>query len=252
MTASPESKTSSTRASRADPGGAVARARRHPHGSHGAGTVLNSRFTHPSTRWGVCAGKGGIAPVPAANDFLGPGRPSGCPAALTLGLEFSISEFASSLRRHLPSRGSTPSPTTRARSRAGCSGSTASIPAPAGVTISPVRRHRPPLNDLGRLGNRKPQRCSDTRARGLAPAATPLLAVPAGGSFLNALLGVGIAVTAWAAARHHPPFTHRSTVAHPGREQLMLGIWAHLDRRPPSSCTRRRPSCVPRRPDPHR
>ena len=45
---------------------------------------------------GLALGEGGIAPVPAANDFLEAGATIGVVLLLlTLGLEFSISEFAS-------------------------------------------------------------------------------------------------------------------------------------------------------------
>ncbi len=86
------------------------------------------------------------------------------------------------------------------------------------------------LNDLGRLGNREtPAVLSILVLEDFAMAAyLPLLAVlAAGGSFLNALLGVGIAVTALAAAfvtsyrwGHHLG----RLVAHPDDEQLMLRI----------------------------
>src|SRR5215208_1372050 len=53
---------------------------------------------------GLALGEGGIAPIPAAGDFVSTGASIGVVLLLlTLGLDFSIAEFASSLRRHLPS-----------------------------------------------------------------------------------------------------------------------------------------------------
>ena len=53
---------------------------------------------------GLGLGNGGIAPVAAASQFITTGAPIGLVLLLlTLGLEFSAAEFASSLRRHMPS-----------------------------------------------------------------------------------------------------------------------------------------------------
>lgn len=53
---------------------------------------------------GLALGDGGVAHIPAANEFVGTGASIGVVLLLlTLGLEFSIGEFAASLRRHLPS-----------------------------------------------------------------------------------------------------------------------------------------------------
>ena len=55
---------------------------------------------------GLFLGEGGIAPVPAAGEFLETGASIGVVLLLlTLGLEFSVTEFAVSLRRHVPSAG---------------------------------------------------------------------------------------------------------------------------------------------------
>ena len=183
---------------------------------------------------GLALGKGGIAPVPAANDFLEAGATIGVVLLLlTLGLEFSISEFASSLRRHLPSAWVdvflNATPGAVAGWLLGLNG--VGILALAGVTyISSSGVIARLLNDLGRLGNREtPAVLSILVLEDFAMAAyLPLLAVlAAGGSFLNALLGVGIAVTALAAAfvtsyrwGHHLG----RLVAHPDDEQLMLRI----------------------------
>ena len=53
---------------------------------------------------GLALGNGGIAPVATAGEFITTGAPIGIVLLLfTLGLEFSATEFASSLRHHLPS-----------------------------------------------------------------------------------------------------------------------------------------------------
>ena len=53
---------------------------------------------------GLALGDGGIAPVPAAGPFIADAAAIGVVLLLlTLGLEFSISELSSSLRRHVPS-----------------------------------------------------------------------------------------------------------------------------------------------------
>ena len=53
---------------------------------------------------GLALGNGGVAPVTTAGHFITTGAPIGVVLLLlTLGLEFSATEFASSLRHHLPS-----------------------------------------------------------------------------------------------------------------------------------------------------
>ena len=53
---------------------------------------------------GLALGNGGILPVATAGEFITTGAPIGVVLLLlTLGLEFSATEFASSLRHHLPS-----------------------------------------------------------------------------------------------------------------------------------------------------
>ena len=53
---------------------------------------------------GLALGNGGVAPVTTAGQFITTGAPIGVVLLLlTLGLEFSTTEFASSLRHHLPS-----------------------------------------------------------------------------------------------------------------------------------------------------
>ena len=53
---------------------------------------------------GLALGDGGIAPVPAAGEFVHTGAAIGVVLLLlTLGLEFTTAEFVHSLRRHVPS-----------------------------------------------------------------------------------------------------------------------------------------------------
>ena len=53
---------------------------------------------------GLSLGKGGLLPVAAAGEFIETAAPIGIVLLLlTLGLEFSATEFVSSLRHHLPS-----------------------------------------------------------------------------------------------------------------------------------------------------
>ncbi|MFB9495197.1 cation:proton antiporter domain-containing protein, partial [Nonomuraea dietziae] len=55
---------------------------------------------------GLSLGEGGIAPVPAAGEFVQVGAAIGLVLLLlALGLQFSIHEFSVSLRRHVPSAG---------------------------------------------------------------------------------------------------------------------------------------------------
>lgn len=53
---------------------------------------------------GLTVGEGGFVPIAAAGDFLDTGATIGVVLLLlTLGLEFSLTEFGASLRRHMPS-----------------------------------------------------------------------------------------------------------------------------------------------------
>ncbi|OOK83744.1 sodium/hydrogen exchanger family protein [Mycobacterium kansasii] len=112
---------------------------------------------------GLALGKGGILPVAAAADFVSTGAPIGIVLLLlTLGLEFSATEFASSLRHHLPSAGvdivlnATPGAVTGWL--LGLDG--VAIVALAGVTyISSSGVIARLLEDLRRLGNRETRRC---------------------------------------------------------------------------------------------
>ncbi|MGH3676438.1 MAG: cation:proton antiporter [Mycobacterium sp.] len=183
---------------------------------------------------GLALGEGGIAPVPAVGEFVEAGASIGVVLLLlTLGLEFSISEFTSSLRRHLPSAwvdvALNAIPGALAGWLLGLNG--IGILALAGVTyISSSGIIARLLNDLGRLGNREtPPVLSILVLEDFAMAAyLPLLTVlAAGGTLLNALVGMGIAVAALSAAfvtsyrwGHHLG----RLLAHPDDEQLLLRI----------------------------
>lgn len=183
---------------------------------------------------GLALGEGGITPVQAAGQFVSTGATIGVVLLLlTLGLEFSIGEFASSLRRHLPSAWVdvilNATPGAIAGWLLGLNG--VGILALAGVTyISSSGVIARLLSDLRRLGNREtPGVLSILVLEDFAMAAyLPLLAVlAAGGSFLNALLGMAIAVTALItafAASYRWGHHLGRLVAHPDNEQLLLRI----------------------------
>lgn len=183
---------------------------------------------------GLALGEGGIAPVPAAGEFVSTGASIGVVLLLlTLGLEFSIGEFATSLRRHLPSAWVdlllNAIPGAIAGWLLGLSG--VGILALAGVTyISSSGVIARLLGDLRRLGNREtPAVLSILVLEDFAMAAyLPLLAVlAAGGTLLHALVGMTIAITALVVAfvvsyrwgQHVTRF-----VAHPDNEQLLLRV----------------------------
>src|SRR6185369_16733431 len=181
---------------------------------------------------GLALGEGGIAPVPAAGQFVTTGASIGVVLLLlTLGLEFSISEFASSLRRQLPSAGVdlvlNAIPGALAGMLLGLNG--LGCLALAGITyISSSGVIGRLLVDLRRLGNREtPAVLSLLVLEDFSMAAyLPLLAVlAAGGTWPHALLGMAIAVSALAAAfvasyrwGHHVG----RLLAHPDSEQVLL------------------------------
>lgn len=183
---------------------------------------------------GLAIGEGGIAPVPAAGEFVATGASIGVVLLLlTLGLEFSIAEFASSLRRHLPSAwvdvvlNATPGAVAGWLLGLNAVG----MLAMAGVTyISSSGVIARLLNDLRRLGNREtPAVLSVLVLEDFAMAAyLPLLAVlAAGGGWLHAVVGMAVAVGALGAAfaasyrwGHHVG----RLIAHPDSEQLLLRI----------------------------
>ena len=184
---------------------------------------------------GLAIGEGGIAPIPAAAQFVSTGAPIGVVLLLlTLGLEFSIGEFASSLRRHLPSAWVdvflNGVPGAIAGWLLGLGG--VGILALAGVTyISSSGVIARVLSDLRRLGNREtPAVLSILVLEDFAMAAyLPLLAVLAAGGTLaagpvrhgdrrrGAQRGVFIASYRWG---HHLG----RIVAHPDNEQMLLRI----------------------------
>lgn len=183
---------------------------------------------------GLALGEGGIAPVPAAGAFVSTGASIGVVLLLlTLGLEFSIGEFATSLRRHLPSAwvdlALNAIPGAIAGWLLGLSG--VGILALAGVTyISSSGVIARLLGDLRRLGNREtPAVLSILVLEDFAMAAyLPLLSVlAAGGTVLHALFGMAVAITALVIAfvvsyrwgQHVTRF-----VAHPDNEQLLLRV----------------------------
>ncbi|TFV57380.1 cation:proton antiporter [Mycobacterium sp. PS03-16] len=183
---------------------------------------------------GLALGEGGLIAVPAAGEFLETGATIGVVLLLlTLGLEFSIGEFATSLRRHLPSAWVdmilNAAPGAIAGWLIGLDG--VGILALAGVTwISSSGVIARLLSDLRRLGNREtPAVLSILVLEDFAMAAyLPLLAVlAAGGTFLQALFGMAVAISALAFAfvvsyrwGHHVG----RLVAHPDNEQLLLRI----------------------------
>ncbi|OBI52815.1 cation:proton antiporter [Mycobacterium sp. E796] len=183
---------------------------------------------------GLSLGKGGLLPVAAAGEFIATAAPIGIVLLLlTLGLEFSATEFASSLRHHLPSAGVdivlNATPGAVAGWLLGLD--RVAILALAGVTyISSSGVIARVLVDLGRLGNREtPAVLSVLVLEDFAMAAyLPLFAVLAsGGGWVPAVVGMAAAVGALLAAfaasyrwGHHVG----RLVEHPDSEQLLLRV----------------------------
>ena len=183
---------------------------------------------------GLSLGKGGIWPVAAAGEFIMTGAPIGIVLLLlTLGLEFSATEFATSLRHHLPSAGVdlvlNATPGAVAGWVLGLDG--VAILSLAGVTyISSSGVIARLLEDLQRLGNREtPAVLSVLVLEDFAMAAyLPMFAVLAsGGTWLEAVVGTVVAIAALVAAftasyywGHHVG----RLVAHPDSEQLLLRV----------------------------
>ncbi len=183
---------------------------------------------------GLAVGEGGIAPVPAAGEFVETGAAIGVILLLlVLGLEFSLPEFAVSMRRHVPSAlldvvlNATPG--AAAGWLLGMDG--IGVLALAGATyISSSGIVARLLSDLRRLGNREtPSVLSVLVIEDCAMALyLPVLAVLAsGGVWWQAILGVLAAVGAVLAAftlsyrwGHHLG----RLVAHPDAEQLLLRV----------------------------
>ena len=183
---------------------------------------------------GLSLGKGGIWPVAAAGGFITTAAPIGIVLLLlTLGLEFSATEFASSLRHHLPSAAVdvvlNAAPGAVAGWLLGLDG--VAILALAGVTyISSSGVIARVLEDLHRLGNREtPAVLSVLVLEDFAMAAyLPLFAVLAsGGTWLEAIAGMIAAVVALVlafVASYHWGHHVGRLVAHPDSEQLLLRV----------------------------
>ncbi|HTY33209.1 cation:proton antiporter [Mycobacterium sp.] len=183
---------------------------------------------------GLSLGKGGLLPVAAAGEFIETAAPIGIVLLLlTLGLEFSATEFASSLRHHLPSAGVdivlNATPGALAGWLLGLDG--VAILALAGVTyISSSGVIARLVQDLGRLGNREtPAVLSVLVLEDFAMAAyLPLFAVLAsGGGWVRAVAGmaaaVGALLVAFAASYRWGHHVGR-LVEHPDSEQLLLRV----------------------------
>ncbi|AWN30670.1 cation:proton antiporter [Streptomyces sp. NEAU-S7GS2] len=183
---------------------------------------------------GLALGEGGIAPVPAAGAFVKTGASIGVVLLLlTLGLEFSLTEFTASMRRHVPSAVTdlilNAAPGALAGWLLGFDG--VGILALAGATyISSSGIIARLLADLHRLGNREtPAVLAVLVMEDFAMAAyLPVLAVLAsGGQWWQATLGVLAAVGAVLAAfaASHRWGHHLSRlVSHPDSEQLLLRV----------------------------
>ena len=183
---------------------------------------------------GLALGKGGILPLAAGGQFITTSAPIGVVLLLlTLGLEFSAAEFASSLRHHLPSAGVdivlNAAPGAIAGWLLGLDG--VAILCLAGVTyISSSGVIARLLEDLHRLGNREtPAVLSVLVLEDFAMAAyLPLFAVLAsGGGWLQAVGGmvaaVGALLAAFAASYRWGHHVGR-LVEHPDSEQLLLRV----------------------------
>jgi CPA2 family monovalent cation:H+ antiporter-2 len=185
---------------------------------------------------GLALGDGGLAPVPAAGPFITDAAAIGVVLLLlTLGLEFSLAELSSSLRRHVPSALVDLALNATPGALAGwlLGFDLVGVVALAGATyISSSGIIARLLGDLRRLGNREtPSVLSVLVLEDFAMAAyLPLLAVLAsGGTWLQALLGVlaavGALVAAFAASYRWGHHMGRA-LAHPDPEQLLLRILA--------------------------
>lgn len=183
---------------------------------------------------GLFLGEGGLAPVPAAGAFLETGAAIGVVLLLlTLGLEFSVGEFAASLRQHVRSAvvdlALNATPGALAGWLLGLDG--VGILALAGVTyVSSSGIVARLLSDLRRLGNREtPAVLSVLVLEDFAMAAyLPILAVLASGgtwwqAALGVLLAVGAVLGAFAASLRWSGQVGR-LVTHPDDEQLMLRV----------------------------
>jgi CPA2 family monovalent cation:H+ antiporter-2 len=183
---------------------------------------------------GLAIGEGGIAPVPAAGEFVEIGAAIGVVLLLvTLGLEFSFSEFTNSLRRHVPSAGLDLVLNAIPGAVAGwlLDLDPVGIIVLAGATwVSSSGIVARLLGDLGRLGNREtPAVLAVLVLEDFAMAAyLPVVVVlAAGGSWWQALLAMAVAVGAVAlaflASRRWGHVLGR-LLSHPEPEQLLLRV----------------------------
>jgi CPA2 family monovalent cation:H+ antiporter-2 len=183
---------------------------------------------------GLALGNGGIDPVAAARGFIATGAQIGVVLLLlTLGLEFSAGEFASSLRHHLPSAAVdivlNATPGALAGWLLGLNG--LGIFALAGVTyVSSSGLIARLLENLHRLGNREtPSVLAVLVLEDFVMAAyLPVFAVLAsGGTWLLALGGMAVALTAfWLAFAASLRWGHHvgRLIGHPDSEQLLLRV----------------------------
>ncbi|PWK87234.1 potassium/proton antiporter membrane subunit (CPA2 family) [Lentzea atacamensis] len=183
---------------------------------------------------GLALGNGGIAPVPAAGDFVEIGASIGVVLLLlTLGLEFNTTELTHSLRRHVPSAvldlvlNATPGAIAGWLLGLSWPG----VLALAGATwISSSGIISRLLSDLRRLGNREtPAVLSILVMEDFAMAVyLPVLVVLAsGGTWWQAIIGVVVATASVAAAftaSHRWGHHVNRWLAHPDDEQLMLRV----------------------------
>ena len=184
---------------------------------------------------GLAIGEGGVVePHPSVREFIETGATIGIVLLLlVLGLEFSVTEFSASLRRHVPSAGvdAVLNATPGAVAGVLLGMDVVGVLALAGATyISSSGIVARLLGDLKRLANREtPSVLSVLVLEDFAMAAyLPLLAVLAsGGGWLRAVVGVLLAVGAllvafWVSVRwgHHLV----RLIHHPDDEQLMLRV----------------------------
>lgn len=183
---------------------------------------------------GLGLGTGGVAPVSAAREFISTGAPIGVVLLLlTLGLEFSAPEFASSLRHHLPSAAVDLVLNAIPGAIAGwlLGLNVVGVLALAGVTyVSSSGLIARLLEDLHRLGNREtPSVLAVIVLEDFAMAAyLPLFAVLAsGGTWGLALGGMAVAIVVfWVAFAVSYRWGHHvgRLVEHPDNEQLLLRV----------------------------
>ncbi len=183
---------------------------------------------------GLALGNGGIASVSAASEFVETGAAIGVVLLLlTLGLEFSTSEFTHSVRRHVPSGlldlGVNAAPGAITGWLLGLD--PVGVLALAGVTwISSSGIAARLLDDLHRLGNKEtPAVLAVLVIEDFAMAVyLPVLAVlSTGGVWWQAVLSVVVAVTAVASTlvvSHRWGDHANRLLAHPDSEQLMLRV----------------------------